>query len=645
MQFNSDLNLLREDTGAKIRINDDGTKITINGTYGQCEVAKSRIEVYLDDEANKPRPGVYPELGFTILDASVVADKSICSRYSPKIHFRRYDLKDNNAHSKGKELFYVMFDNDDSSKINLEINKTVKEEFEFDCTETSSSNADVYDLLFNNLKSNQNILRMKTNTNNESDHRDAKELDESRYEWEPTVLTPLNPFGIFSQLPQCITQITSYLSELFPVSDPGMEIRVSLYLGQELFFNIPPSEPSSFTLSEWCRLKRLGIKGIKTSFQHDVPLVDGLRILQADPEFQEKVEGFGDCEKDKWSISIYFNDGEDKKMKLNWDYQKKTWKITKIVKLMRRVILLDLVSGSYFPDIRLLVKTQFRIPIDQKLETLITALQNSINRSESYLSFRVKDFAGILNVTRIEQTINKRRFFNKNYRINLVPTKKDFDGTRVTFANSVIIKHLNWIMMNKYQTQSYENSLKNKSSQLSSSPYFILSRSSSSSIQSSQSPISYEQSNTYNTINEQFDLISFDDEPPLVNFSPISSDYSNLNIKTKTRHLLDEDIPSGTNLLQKSLLDDSSTGFKSRRHILYDDYDLFSIRNSTILQNDYNKNEYGKEVRNNKKLKNGELQNYEDVGGFVEERNWKDILELTIPSSLEYTRKFSRIVS
>ncbi|CAG8548006.1 14171_t:CDS:2 [Funneliformis caledonium] len=586
MQFNSDLNLLREDTGAKIRINDDGTKITINGTYGQCEVAKSRIEVYLDDEANKPRPGVYPELGFTILDASVVADKSICSRYSPKIHFRRYDLKDNNAHSKGKELFYVMFDNDDSSKINLEINKTVKEEFEFDCTETSSSNADVYDLLFNNLKSNQNILRMKTNTNNESDHRDAKELDESRYEWEPSALTPLNPFGIFSQLPQCITQITSYLSELFPVSDPGMEIRVSLYLGQELFFNIPPSEPSSFTLSEWCRLKRLGIKGIKTSFQHDVPLVDGLRILQADPEFQEKVEGFGDCEKDKWSISIYFNDGEDKKMKLNWDYQKKTWKITKIVKLMRRVILLDLVSGSYFPDIRLLVKTQFRIPIDQKLETLITALQNSINRSESYLSFRVKDFAGILNVTRIEQTINKRRFFNKDYRINLVPTKKDFDGTRVTFANSVIIKHLNWIMMN-----------------------------------------------------------NFDDEPPLVNFSPISSDYSNLNIKTKTRHLLDEDIPSGTNLLQKSLLDDNSTGFKSRRHILYDDYDLFSIRNSTILQNDYNKNEYGKEVRNNKKLKNGGLQNYEDVGGFVEERNWKDILELTIPSSLEYTRKFSRIVS
>ncbi|CAI2182332.1 7665_t:CDS:2 [Funneliformis geosporum] len=535
-----------EDTGAKIRIDDDGTKITINGTYGQCEVAKSRIEVYLEDEANKPRPGVYPELGFTILDAFGVADKVIYSRYAPTIHFRRYDLKDNNAHSKGKELFYIMFDNEEYSELNLETNKTFQKEFESDYNE--ASNAEVYDLLFNKLKSNQNRLSIKRNNYYENGHRGDKVLDKSRSEWKPSslILTPQNPFGIFSQLPQCITQITSYLSELFPVSDLGMEIRVSLCLGQELFFDIPPIEPSSFTLSEWCKLKRFGPKGIKTSFQHDVPLVDGLRILQADPGFQEKVEDFGNSEKDKCSISIYFNDGEEKKMKLNWDYQKKTWKITKVVKLMRRVILLDLVSGSYFPDIRLLVKTQIRIPIDQKLKELIISLQISINRNEGYLTFHVKDFAGILNVTKIEQTINKRRFYNKDYRINLVPTKKDFDSKRVTFANSVIIKHLNWISMNHYQRQSYENS--------------------SFSIQSSST--SYEQSNTY-TINEQFDLISFDDEPP-------SSNYSNINIKTNTRHLLDEDIPSGTIYLK---------------------------------------------------------------------RNWKEILELTIPSSLEYTRKFSRIVS
>jgi hypothetical protein len=72
--------------------------------------------------------------------------------------------------------------------------------------------------------------------------------------------------------------------------------------------------------------------------------------------------------------------------------------------------LLDLLSGSCLPDIRLLVKTQVRIPIDQKLVDSVKILQNSINRDESNMSFRVKDFAGVLNVTRIEQNINKRRF-------------------------------------------------------------------------------------------------------------------------------------------------------------------------------------------------------------------------------------------
>ena len=72
--------------------------------------------------------------------------------------------------------------------------------------------------------------------------------------------------------------------------------------------------------------------------------------------------------------------------------------------------MIDLLSGSCLPDILFLVKTQIRIPIDQKLVDLIKDLQNSISRDENNMSFLVKDFAGILNVTRIEQTISKRRF-------------------------------------------------------------------------------------------------------------------------------------------------------------------------------------------------------------------------------------------
>src|SRR6266496_3188190 len=123
---------IRENTGARIKINDDGTEVTISGTYGQCEVAKSRIEAYLDNEAKKPRHGVYPELGFTILDTSramlSAADKGISSRVTPKIHFRKYGFKDNNAHSKGSELFYIMFNHEDPNTLDLETSEIYKEE-------------------------------------------------------------------------------------------------------------------------------------------------------------------------------------------------------------------------------------------------------------------------------------------------------------------------------------------------------------------------------------------------------------------------------------------------------------------------------------------------------------------------------------
>ncbi|RIA95094.1 hypothetical protein C1645_506086 [Glomus cerebriforme] len=248
-----------------------------------------------------------------------------------------------------------MFNHEDSSALDLETSKIFKEELNYselerviDDGEASikASDMDVYDLLFGTTSeiilnkltskkqfenSNTSIWSMKRNSNYENGFNDANgtsiDFSTSQSEWEPNVLdpTPQHPFSIFSQLTRCMTKITSRVSELFSVSDSGMEIRVSLYLGRELFFNVP-IEPSSYNLSEWCKLGRLGPKGIKTSFQHDAPLVDGLRILQADLGFQE-AESLGDSEKDKCSIMIYFNDDEDKKMKLNWDYQKKTWKI------------------------------------------------------------------------------------------------------------------------------------------------------------------------------------------------------------------------------------------------------------------------------------------------------------------------------
>ncbi|CAB4475486.1 unnamed protein product [Rhizophagus irregularis] len=659
---------IEENTGARIILNDDGTEATINGTYGQCEVAKSRIEVFLDNEAKKPRPSIYLELGFIILDTSramlSAADKGISSRVTPKIHFRKYDLKNHNSHSKGNELFYIMFDHEDSNALGLETSKNFKEEFNElervidDDSESSTTN--IYDFLCGTTSerksedSNPIMWNIKRISNYENDaNGTSKDLDTSLSEWEPNVSAPTlqQPFSIFSQLSMCMAKIISNVSEFFPVNNSGIEIKASLYLGRQLFFNVP-SKPKSYSLSEWCKLRRAGPKGIKTSFRHDAPFVDGLRILQAELGFQE-AESFGDSEKDKWSVTIYFNDGEDKKLKLNWDHQKRTWKVTKVVKILRHVILIDLISGSCSPDIRFLLKTQIRIPIDQKLIDLIENLQNSVNRDESDMSFRVKDFADTLNVTRVEQTINKRRFYNKDYRISIVPTKQDSDGTRVTYGNNVIIKHLDWIAMNKYLTQSYKRSLKNStmefptSQHLSSPPLSTLSRSSSS-IHSSSPPTPYEQRvsdelNTHNAANkitEEFDLISFDDEPLPTLLS--------INITNKTVHLLDDN-SNGINQIKHILDDDSQmkierhildndNELKNQSHILDDDYNLFGMENSQTNQDDYN--EY------DENFKNGEMQiTGTEEEKFVREKNWKDILEFTIPNSLEYAREFCKTIS
>jgi hypothetical protein len=325
----------RENTGARIIINDDATEATISGTYGQCEVAKSRIEVYLDNEA---RSSVYPELGFTILDTSrarlSAADKGASSRVTPKIHFRKYDLKDHNSLSKENELFFIVFDHEDSNALGLE---TSKEELDYNELErviddTESFTMNNYDFLCRTTSkrksedSNPIAWGIRRISNYENDLNDVKgapkDIDTSLSEWEPNVSTPTpqQPFSIFSQLSVCMTKITSNVSEFFPVNNSGIEIKVSLYLGRQLFLNVP-IEPRSYSLSEWCKLRRTGPKGIKTSFQHDAPYVDGLRILQAELGFQE-AENLGDSEKDKWSVTIYFNDGEDKKLKLNWDHQK-----------------------------------------------------------------------------------------------------------------------------------------------------------------------------------------------------------------------------------------------------------------------------------------------------------------------------------
>jgi hypothetical protein len=242
---------------------------------------------------------------------------------------------------------------------------------------------------------------------------------------------------------------------------------------------------------------------------------------------------------------------------------------------------------------------------------------------------------------------------NKDYRISIVPTKQDSDGTSVIYGNNVIIKHLDWIAMDKYLTQSYKSSLKNctmefsTSQHLSSPPLSTLSRSSSS-VHSSPPPTPYEQRvsdelNTYNEANEiaeEFDLISFDDEPPPT--------LLNINNTNKMVHLLDDN-SNGVNQIKHILDDDSQmkierhildndNELKNQSHILDDDYNLLGMKNLQTYQDDYDG--YGEN------FKNEELQITEtEKIKFVKEKNWKNILEFTIPNSLEYAREFCKTIS
>jgi hypothetical protein len=195
--------------------------------------------------------------------------------------------------------------------------------------------------------------------------------------------------------------------------------------------------------------------------------------------------------------------------------------------------------------------------------------------------------------------------------------------------------------MNKDQTQSCKNSSENctSASQHLSSSFLPLSTlsCSPSSTHSSPSPTLYEQqeSNTYNVVTEEFDLISFDDELPISN--PLSS----LNIKNKTCHLLDDNSIGFSQV--KHILDDDSQ-MKIKQHILDNDNELKNQRH--ILDDDYD-SKNSKDDYEDENFKNVELRNQEKTGieeEFVEEKNWKDVLLFTIPSSLEYVREFCRIV-
>ncbi|CAG8579486.1 24143_t:CDS:2 [Dentiscutata erythropus] len=454
-----------EATGARIKIDRDGKEAIITGTYGQCETAQSRMKHYLEEESVKPRPSVYPDVGYTIVDSQSPSKNS-------RIRFIQYMERDSNSHSHGRNLYYIHLSNEsphsdfmkDWDILTPEVespHQVMKNLEEFmpspfiDMGDHGLWLDDYGSYSANRSRSSSNSSKSFSTVGRETCEDDN----------DITALLPVptrqRPFTVTSLLPYCLKQISDRVSEMFPIREAGLEIHTTIYLGQELFFNIP-LEPSSLDIKEWCGLKRIGHKAVKTSFQHHAPSIDGRRILEANMGFKEASPTH---QNERCSIDVYFNDGEEKKMKLIYDQISHEWTIKKVVKNLRRIVLVDLLSGSEAPDIRFTLKTQTRIPIDPDLKRLVKDVQDP-NRNESFMALRPTDFAGTwIHVTRVEQAISKTN--NANYRISVVPTKQDADAERVTYGNNITLKHVDWIRMSsrlsslpikdQYQQQSYQN--------------------------------------------------------------------------------------------------------------------------------------------------------------------------------------------
>ncbi|CAG8767603.1 7290_t:CDS:1, partial [Racocetra persica] len=276
-----------EATGARIKIDRDGREAVITGTYGQCETAKSRMKHYLEEESAKPRPSVYPDVGYTIVDLPSPSKES-------RIRFIQYMERDNNAHSHGKKLYYIYLSNEstdlmrDWGILTPEVespNQVTKSPEEF----MPSPSTDMGDHRlwldeYGSFSANRSCSSSNSSKSFSTVNRDT--CDDN----DITALLPVpskqRPFTVTSLLPYCLKQISDHVSELFPIREAGLEIHTTIYIGQELFFNIP-LEPLSLDMKEWCELKRIGHKAVKTSFQHHAPSIDGRRILEANMGFKE----------------------------------------------------------------------------------------------------------------------------------------------------------------------------------------------------------------------------------------------------------------------------------------------------------------------------------------------------------------------
>ncbi|CAB4420832.1 unnamed protein product [Rhizophagus irregularis] len=325
---------------------------------------------------------VIPTIGYTLLEVDSIADVN-----KAKFQFIKFEGVDIDVFSKNKEHYSV------------QLMKETKDDSEFDL-------ADSFD---------------------------------QKLEISPSG----GGFTTSEKLDSCLNDIYSQLSKADPTDSERREVRLNLFFGRELFSNV---DKQYFDVSEWIKFRRWG-KKYCTSFQQSAPqILEKMSLLEKGFNFKEdKRSEITSKNKDKGSIAIYFDqDSSRRKLKLHWNEEGCSWKITKCVRSINRMAILDLISGNEAPDCRFLLKTCYDLKVGSKLTKVIDEIQN--NRSfkmRDEMWFRVEDFDGKLDKVEVRQTMSKRRFFNGSFQISIATIKQDSNGKLIT-QQTTSLKNKRW---------------------------------------------------------------------------------------------------------------------------------------------------------------------------------------------------------
>ncbi|CAG8582630.1 11417_t:CDS:2, partial [Diversispora eburnea] len=356
----------------------------ICGTKSQRLAAKSLIKEILQ----KIPP---PDRGFSILglDDDFDVKKS-------KFRFIKFMGDDTNEHSQNKDLYY------------LELIKEEKEE--------KKEKIKIYDNLANQLRHGLELPSLKN-------------VD----------FTTMDKFN------DCLEIISEQVSKANPTNFNRKEIRLNIFIGQELFIKSDIVRRDKMIDSyDWCGFKR-GRGGISTSFQHNsLQIIENMEIIQK--KFRLKVRKEDEnIENDKRSISVFYKDHRSKKgkLKLHWFEEEGLWKITRVAKDIRR-------NGTNMPDLRFLLKTQYDVPIDGDLKKLIRNIQkNKPLVLRDGLWFRMEDFKDNeldnFKCTGIRQRFKKKVYLNKKFQVSVVATRQEKDlHKRIAVEEYISVKSLDW---------------------------------------------------------------------------------------------------------------------------------------------------------------------------------------------------------